>query len=87
MGNLTSVQPEATHEAFVKHVTTSFGYAMGTGDLSLEGYRRASVGGKVVSVGEEVMAVQDERADKIRKGMDEMKVCRRFGVSVCASWS
>jgi hypothetical protein len=75
---LTSVQPLATHESFVKHVAASFKHAFTTGDLSLEGYRAAVAreeGVEVMSVGEEVLDHEDERAEKIRKGMEEMKVC------------
>mgnify|MGYP007001979948 CR=1 FL=1 len=60
---------------------------MRTGDLSLEGYRRAALNGDVVAVMEEVtegkvLTGMDERADKVRRGMDEIKVRPGDGVVI-----
>ncbi|GHJ85216.1 hypothetical protein NliqN6_1618 [Naganishia liquefaciens] len=76
--NLSSIRPHASHASFIQHVAASFGHAMRTGDLSLAGYRRAALNGDVVAVMEEVwegkvLTGMDERADKVRRGMDEMK--------------
>lgn len=87
MTNLSSVQPRASHDAFVHHVATSFGYAMKTGDLSLEGYvSTAGRGEEVVEVSEtEVLGGLDERAGKVRSGMEEMKVRASWLSLACVS--